>query len=71
VAIIPAGEAWRELPSGKAAASWLATEKRRLSRMLEQELGIATADGGAPLEPVSSALAVESWDRVADAFLRG
>ncbi len=68
-AMDPADERWLALPRGEPARRWLATESVRLGRFLEQELGIATADGGEWIAPPPALLGPKQWKALADAFL--
>jgi glycine cleavage system H lipoate-binding protein len=68
-AIIPADSAWRELPGEGFAEAWLVSERRRLSRFVEEELGLAAADGGQLLAPAPALLGEDGWKRVVSAFL--
>jgi glycine cleavage system H lipoate-binding protein len=67
--LAPAGDDWRRLPEGLLADTWLLGEKRRLSRFLEDELGLAAADGGELVAPAPSLLGEEGWKKVVAAFL--
>lgn len=67
--LAPCDEGWRELPGGPAATAWLAGERRRLARFLEEELGIAAADGGELVAPAPALLGEEGWRRVVASFL--
>jgi glycine cleavage system H lipoate-binding protein len=68
-AIEPASDGWKELPGGLRADSWLLGEKRRLAHFLEDELGVAAADGGELLAPAPALLGDEGWDRLVAEFL--
>lgn len=68
-AIAPEGEGWKKLPDGMRAETWLLAEKRRLSHFLEEELGVAAADGGDLVAPAPALLGEEGWERVVGAFL--
>jgi glycine cleavage system H protein len=68
-AVAPEGEGWRKLPGGMRAETWLLAEKRRLSHFLEEELGVAAADGGDLVAPAPALLGEEGWERVVGAFL--
>ncbi len=67
--IAPDGEGWRKLPSGLRADSFIVAERRRLARFLEEELGLAAADGGDLVAPAPALLGEEGWRRVVAAFL--
>jgi glycine cleavage system H protein len=49
--------------------AWLNRELGRLTRLVEQELGMAAADGGEPSRPPVEALTDEQWGRVAAGLL--
>jgi glycine cleavage system H lipoate-binding protein len=68
--IQPRDDGWTRLPSGAAADAWVAAERRRLARFVEEELGLAAADGGELLAPAPALLGEEGWRRVVAAFLR-
>jgi glycine cleavage system H lipoate-binding protein len=67
--IAPRDEAWRALPVGEQARAWLAGERRRLALLVEEELGIAAADGGELVEPAPALLGEVAWKRVVQSFL--
>jgi glycine cleavage system H protein len=69
-AVEPDGRAWRDLPGGDAARSWLREEGDRLSRFYEQHLGYAAADGGELVGPPPSLLGDSQWKALTMAFLR-
>ncbi len=52
-----------------AAKAWLLAEGERLGRWLEPRLGLAAADGGTLVGPVTSHLSREDWDRLTEEFL--
>lgn len=68
-AIVPDGEAWKKLPGGLVASTWLLTERRRLARFVESELGFAAADGGELVGPVPNLLGEDGWNKIVSAFL--
>jgi glycine cleavage system H lipoate-binding protein len=68
-AIAPRDDAWRALPGGDLARTWLAAERRRLALFVEEQLGIAAADGGELVEPAPALLGEEGWRRVVQTFL--
>jgi glycine cleavage system H lipoate-binding protein len=68
-AVAPRDESWTKLPAGAEAAAWVAAERRRLSRFVEDELGLAAADGGELLAPAPALLGEEGWKRLLAAFL--
>ncbi|HEY6100082.1 MAG TPA: glycine cleavage system protein H [Anaeromyxobacter sp.] len=68
-AIAPADGRWRTLPVGVRAESFLLSERRRLARFMEEELGLAAADGGHLVAPAPALLGEEGWKKVVSAFL--
>lgn len=68
-AITPDGEGWKKLPAGLRADTFMLSERRRLARFLEEELGLAAADGGALVAPAPALLGEEGWRKVVAAFL--
>jgi glycine cleavage system H lipoate-binding protein len=69
-AIVPADDAWKQLPGGLRADTWLLSEKRRLAHFLEEELGVAAADGGELIAPAPALLGERGWERLVGEFLR-
>jgi glycine cleavage system H lipoate-binding protein len=67
-ALAPRDDGWRELPSGPAADLWVSAERRRLARFVEDELGLAAADGGELLAPAPALLGEDGWRRLVAAF---
>ena len=67
--VAPSDDAWKRLPSGERAEAWAAEERRRLARFVEDELGLAAADGGELIAPAPALLGEEAWKRVVAAFL--
>lgn len=55
---------------GTSAREWFGRESRRLAQLLDQEMGVASADGGEPLAGTEKALTKEQWDRLTSAFLK-
>lgn len=68
-AVAPRDDSWTKLPAGPEAAAWVASERRRLSRFVEEELGLAAADGGELLAPAPALLGEDGWKRLVAAFL--
>lgn len=68
-AIVPADQTWTKLPAGDEAEAFLGSESRRLARFIDQELGIAAADGGHLVAPAPALLGEDGWKRVVSAFL--
>ncbi|HEY6001355.1 MAG TPA: glycine cleavage system protein H [Anaeromyxobacter sp.] len=67
--IAPADGRWRRLPAGARAEAFLLAERRRLARFVEDELGLAAADGGDLVAPAPALLGEEGWRKVVSAFL--
>lgn len=67
--VAPRDEAWRSFRGGASADTWMAAERRRLARFVEEQLGMAAADGGELLEPAPAVLGDEGWTRVVQSFL--
>jgi glycine cleavage system H lipoate-binding protein len=67
--LAPANDAWRKLPAGPTGEVWLETERRRLARFIDEELGLAAADGGELVAPAPALLGEEGWRRLVAAFL--
>lgn len=67
-ALAPRDDGWRELPSGPAADLWVSAERRRLARFVEEELGLAAADGGTLVAPAPALLGEDAWRRLVAAF---
>jgi len=68
-AIAPEGEGWRKLPAGLRADTFILAERRRLARFIEEELGLAAADGGELVAPAPALLGEEGWNKVVAAFM--
>jgi glycine cleavage system H protein len=68
-AIEPSDTRWRSLPAGVGAEAFLVSERRRLARFVEEELGLAAADGGHLVAPAPALLGEEGWKKVVSAFL--
>jgi glycine cleavage system H protein len=67
--ISPDDDEWKKLPSGLRADTFILVERRRLARFVEEELGLAAADGGELLAPAPALLGDEGWRKVVAAFL--
>ncbi|HET8540226.1 MAG TPA: glycine cleavage system protein H [Anaeromyxobacter sp.] len=67
--VAPDDEEWRKLPAGLRADTFILSERRRLARFVEEELGLAAADGGDLVAPAPALLGEEGWRRVVAAFL--
>lgn len=69
VAFAPADPSFADLPRGDAAEGWLKREAARWTRLLEDQLGFAAADGGNLVAPAPAALGEEGWEKLTKAFL--
>jgi glycine cleavage system H lipoate-binding protein len=68
-ALAPDGDDWKALPVGLQADTFILSERRRLARFVEEELGLAAADGGVLLAPAPALLGDEGWRKVVAEFL--
>ncbi len=68
-AIRPENDALRALPTGTTAREWAKTEEHRFAHFLEQQFGLAAADGGRFMVPPPELLPEEKWRELADGFL--
>jgi glycine cleavage system H lipoate-binding protein len=69
VAVTPADERWAALPRGAGAEAFLTREAARWNRILEEELGLAAADGGALVAPAPWLLGEAGWRRLVGEFV--
>lgn len=67
--IAPDDADYMRLPQGAEAAHWLRSERLRLSRFVEDELGLAAADGGDLGDPRPGLLGEDGWRKVVFSFL--
>ncbi|HSD21958.1 MAG TPA: glycine cleavage system protein H [Anaeromyxobacter sp.] len=67
--IVPADGSYLTFPQDWDGGGWLRRERERLDRYVEQELGLAAADGGELPPPAPSTLGEEGWQRVVATFL--
>jgi glycine cleavage system H lipoate-binding protein len=67
--IAPADAGYLRFPREDQAERWFGAEQRRLSRLLEGELGRAAADGGELLAPAPALLGEAGWKKVLAEFL--
>jgi glycine cleavage system H lipoate-binding protein len=67
--IAPDDDAWKKLPGGLRADTFILSERRRLAHFIEDELGLAAADGGELVAPAPALLGEEGWRKVVAAFL--
>jgi glycine cleavage system H lipoate-binding protein len=65
----PADTRYLALRTGEPARSWLRSEKLRLTHFLEEELGLAAADGGEWIAPPPSLLQDAQWQKLQKTFL--
>ena len=65
----PADPSFADLPKGDAAEGWLKLEAARWSRLVEDRLGFAAADGGHLVAPGPALLGEEDWKKLTKAFL--
>lgn len=65
----PANGGYLDLPRDAAAEGWMKAERTRLERFVEDELGLAAADGGTLLVPAPAALGEDGWRKLVFAFL--
>ncbi len=68
VALEPANDQWTAFPAGAAADGWMAKEAQRWNHQLEQQLGIAAADGGELINPAPWILGEERWNALVASF---
>ncbi|HET9551816.1 MAG TPA: glycine cleavage system protein H [Anaeromyxobacteraceae bacterium] len=64
VAVTPADERYAALPRGDGAEAFLRREAARWNRLVEEELGLAAADGGELLAPAPYLLGEAGWRRL-------
>lgn len=67
--VAPSDSGFERLRHGKRARAWLAAEGARLARFLEQDLGVAAADGGETIAPTPALLSQEQWTALTRNFL--
>lgn len=67
--IVPADGSYLTFPQDWDGGGWLRRERERLDRYVEQELGLAAADGGELPPPAPSTLGEEGWRKVLATFL--
>ena len=70
VAIAPDDGAEGRLARGPEAEAWTRREAHRWNAFLEQQLGFASADGGALVAPAPWLVGEEGWQALSDAFLK-
>jgi len=68
--IEPEGQAWKKLPFGERARSWLQEEGERLEIFYETQLGMAAADGGELIGSPDTLLTDSQWKALTHSFLR-
>ncbi len=69
VDVQPTARDYQALPSDERAREWIAKEDRRLTEFLEQQLGVAAADGGELMVPPHRLLTPSQWEAVREGFL--
>lgn len=69
VEVTPSEREYQSLPTEERARQWIAREDQRLTEFLEQQLGIAAADGGELMVPPHRLLTPSQWDAVRKGFL--
>ncbi|WP_242342010.1 glycine cleavage system protein H [Anaeromyxobacter terrae] len=69
-ALAPSDGIYMTFPQDREGGGWLRRERDRLDRYVEEELGLAAADGGALPPPAPSTLGEDGWQRVLAVFLR-
>lgn len=67
--LAPADGGYMRFPQDREAEGWMRTERARLDRFLEEELGYAAADGGVPIVPGPAALGESGWRKLVFSFL--
>lgn len=67
--LTPEDGGYASFPKDTDAGGWLRSERTRLSRLVEAELGLAAADGGELIAPAPALLGEERWRRVVASFL--
>ena len=65
----PASDTYRSFPTGAQAREWFQTDETRLAHFLENELGLAAADGGELVLPPPALLSEDQWHRAVSSFL--
>lgn len=70
VKLRPATDDLREFLRNDLARDWFEGESGALAQLMEQELGVAAADGGQPLVSFESALRPEQWRKLTERFLK-
>lgn len=68
-AIAPTDGGYMTFPQDRDGGGWLRRERDRLDRYVEEELGLAAADGGELPPPAPATLGEEGWQRVLTTFL--
>lgn len=66
----PADQSYAAFPAAAEAAAWLDREQARLGRFLEEELGLAAADGGELVSPPLTLLTGEGWEKLVKGFFK-
>jgi glycine cleavage system H lipoate-binding protein len=68
--ITPADASYTAFPAANDAVAWFDKEQERLGHFLEEELGLAAADGGELVSPPLTLLTNEGWDKLVRTFMR-
>jgi glycine cleavage system H lipoate-binding protein len=68
-AVAPADERYGELPRGDRAERFMRAESARWDRLLEEQLGLAAADGGQLMASPRAAAGEPGWQRLVAAFV--
>lgn len=70
-ALQPEDDSYRQMASGDRARQWFSSEASRFSHFIEDQLGLAAADGGELVAPGPSLLTDEQWHDLVETFLEG
>jgi glycine cleavage system H lipoate-binding protein len=65
----PADASYREFPTAHDAVAWFDRERERLARFLEEQLGLAAADGGELVAPPLVLLSNDGWQKLVRTFM--
>lgn len=64
-------DSYTRMPSGEPSRQWFSVEASRFSHFIEQQLGLAAADGGELVAPGPALLTDEQWHELVETFLKG
>lgn len=70
-ALQPEDDLYRRMPTGEASRQWFSAEAVRFSHFIEQQLGLAAADGGELVAPGPTLLTDDQWHELVGTFLKG